>query len=56
MKKTPFQTLRESKGLTRTECAKFLDTTYQSVWRWETGIHHPDRRTIRLLESYKKPK
>lgn len=44
---------REHAGLTRTQLAHAVDTSYATIWRWETGKQTPERSDVirRFVEA-----
>ncbi|WP_213495632.1 helix-turn-helix domain-containing protein [Lactococcus formosensis] len=49
MLKDRLKAIRLEKGLTQTEIAKLLDTSYQNYANWERGVRTPKESTIQKL-------
>ncbi len=50
MKGTDVERIRKRLGMTRQQLADALGTTFQTVWRWEHGVHPVSRPYQRLLK------
>ena len=51
MLKDRLKATRLEKGLTQTEIAKLLDTSYQNYANWERGVRTPKESTIQKLSE-----
>ncbi len=47
---TNLKRMRLARGLAQEDVGAMLDTSYMSIWRWETNRCEPKLRSIRGLE------
>ncbi len=43
--------IRQEKGMTQTQMAKFLDVCVTSIYNWEKGIFTPNRTYLQILKD-----
>lgn len=43
--------IRQEKGMTQTQMAKFLDVCVTSIYNWEKGIFTPNRTCLQILKD-----
>ena len=46
------KTLREEKDMSQEDLAKILNTTNQTISRWELGQNEPDIKTLKFLANF----